>query len=690
MPIEHTRVEENLKVKPEHLNRKAYVYIRQSSLKQVLENTESTKRQYALRERALALGWPEDKIVVIDSDLGQSAAPGAADREGFERLVTDIGMGRAGIVMGLEVSRLARSSSAWHRLLEICAVMNTLVLDQDGLYDTKQFNDRLLLGLKAAMSEAELHVIRERMRGGSLSKAARGELRMRLPVGYVHDEKGRVVMDPDKQVREAIQVFFKTFRRVGSAYKTVTFFRKEGLKFPKRMHCGPHKGELVWGSLTKSRVPYMLHSPRYAGAYTYGRTRTTKDAAGRLITKELPRREWHTLIRDAHESYITWEEFESNREELYGNLQAKVEKNRCPPREGQALLQGMAVCGLCGRRMTIRYHNRRGGITPEYVCCGMGNTTAMPRCQTMPGDQIDQAVGELLMEVMTPVALEVSLAVQQDLQRRFDEADKLRLRQVERCRYDADLAKRRYMKVDPENRLVAEELEAEWNVKLRALRGGEEEYKRLREKEELVIDTEKREKILTLTSSFPKLWKNPRTPQRERKRMIGFLIDDVTLVKADVIKASVRFKGGATRELSLPLPRHSWEEWKTSDEVLTEIDRLLDDHTCSEIAAILDERGLTTGGGKKMDGYEVRRIARRYNLKSREDRLQEKGLLRLAEVARRLGWHKETVKRKRIEGRLGLATQKLNDTGEYMYAPPPPEEAGKSDRCVSLGRRGAV
>ena len=683
-------VEANLKVKPEHLNRLAYVYIRQSSLKQVLENTESTKRQYALRDRAMALGWHEDRIVVIDSDLGQSAAPGAADRDGFEKLVTDIGMGRAGIVMGLEVSRLARSCSAWHRLLEICAVMDTLVLDQDGLYDTKQFNDRLLLGLKAAMSEAELHVIRERLRGGSLSKAARGELRVRLPVGFVYDGKGQVVLDPDKQVRETLAVFFKTFRRVGSAYKTVRFFREEGLTFPKRMHCGPNKGDLVWGPLTVSRVPQVLHSPRYAGAYTYGRTRTSIGAEGRVVFKELPRREWHALIRDAHAGYINWEEYESNREWLDRNTQVRVGKRRCPPREGPALLQGLAVCGLCGRRMTVRYHNRRNSITPEYICHGMGNTTALPKCQTLPGDRIDEVMGDLLMEVMTPVALEVSLAVQQEIQRRFEEADKLRLRQVERCQYDADFAKRRYIKVDPKNRLVAEELEAEWNVKLRALRETEEEYRHRRAKEELVIDNEKREKILSLTSSFPKLWGNPKTPQRERKRMIQLLIEDVTLVKADVITANVRFKGGATRELTLPLPLFPWEEWKTSEEVLAEIDRLLDNHTYGEIATLLNERSLTTGGGKKLDGYRVKRIRREYKLRSRESRLRERGLLTLEEASEMLGFCKAIVRRKRAKGMLPMAAHKLNDMGEYMYEPLPPENTDKSSHCSSSDRRGAV
>jgi DNA invertase Pin-like site-specific DNA recombinase len=344
------------KVNAEHLKRDAYLYIRQSSLKQVFENTESTRRQYAMRERAIGLGWSPEQVVVIDSDQGESAAPGAADREGFEKLVTDVGMGRAGIVMGLEVSRLARSSSAWHRLLDICAVTDTLVLDQDGLYDTKQINDRLLLGLKAAMSEAELHLIRERMRGGALSKASRGELRVRLPVGFLYDVQGRVVLDPDKQVRESLSLFFKTFARLGSAYKTARFFHEQGLSFPKRIHCGPGKGDLIWTPLTHGRVVQALNCPRYAGAYAYGRSKTSSGPRGLSIKRDLPVEQWHTLILDAHEGYISWQDYQRHRKQLEGNAQGSLQNRKCPPREGPALLQGLVVCGLCGRAMSVRYY----------------------------------------------------------------------------------------------------------------------------------------------------------------------------------------------------------------------------------------------------------------------------------------------------------------------------------------------
>ncbi len=288
------------KVRTEHLQRQAYLYIRQSTLRQVMENTESTKRQYAMRQRAVALGWRDEQVVVIDRDLGKSAAS-AADREGFQQLVTEVGLGRAGIVMGLEVSRLARRSSDWHRLVEICALRHTLILDEDGLYDPGDFNDRLLLGLKGTMSEAELHFIRARLNGGRMNAVARGEYRFRLPAGFVYDGQKRVTLDPDGQVQQVIRTFFETYRRVGTVYRTVKTFREQGLRFPTRMHFGPCKGELVWGQLTTSRAFVLLHNPRYAGAYAYGRRQQYPiDADGRVAVKHEPRERWHTLMLGAH------------------------------------------------------------------------------------------------------------------------------------------------------------------------------------------------------------------------------------------------------------------------------------------------------------------------------------------------------------------------------------------------------
>jgi DNA invertase Pin-like site-specific DNA recombinase len=309
------------KVTPRHLRRHAYLYVRQSTLRQVFENTESTARQYALRQRAVALGWPQDQVIVIDTDQGQSGAS-AAGREGFQRLVAEVGLGRAGLVMGLEVSRLARNSTDWHRLLEICALSDTLILDEDGLYDPAHFNDRLLLGLKGTMSEAELHVLRARLRGGILNKARRGELETPLPIGLVYGADGRVALDPDQQIQGTVRLFFETFRRVGSAIATVKTFRHQRLMFPRHARSGPRGGEVLWDVLEHARALEVLHNPRYAGAFFFGRTRQRRSPEGASRFELLPRDEWIALVPEAHPGYITWAEYEDNQRRLRENAQA--------------------------------------------------------------------------------------------------------------------------------------------------------------------------------------------------------------------------------------------------------------------------------------------------------------------------------------------------------------------------------
>jgi DNA invertase Pin-like site-specific DNA recombinase len=316
----------------------------------------------------VALGWSRDQIVVIDSDQGQSGAS-AAGREGFQQLVAEVGLGRAGLVMGLEVSRLARNSTDWHRLLEICALTDTLILDEDGVYDPSHFNDRLLLGLKGTMSEAELHVLRARLRGGILSKARRGELEAPLPLGFAYDSQGRVVLDPDAQVRESLQHFFRTFRRTGSAMATVKALRAEAIRFPRRLRGGARKGDLLWGELTHSRALQILHNPRYAGAFFFGRSRQRRLPEGGGRFERLPREEWTALLPDAHPGYIAWEEFEANERRLRENAAAHGgDRKKSPAREGPALLQGLVLCGRCGDRMTVRYHSRAGRRDPAYAC----------------------------------------------------------------------------------------------------------------------------------------------------------------------------------------------------------------------------------------------------------------------------------------------------------------------------------
>ena len=630
--------------------------------------TESTRRQYALRERAAALGWPIERVIVIDSDLGQSGAAGV-DREGFQKLVGEVGIGRAGIVLGLEVSRLARNSTDWHRLLEICALTDTLILDEDGIYNPSDFNDRLLLGLKGTMSEAELHVLRARLRGGILNQARRGALRMPLPVGLVYNPSGSVVLDPDRQVQRSIEHLFETFERTGSASATVKHFREQGLCFPRRPRFGPRKGELLWVPLRHWRVLGVLHNPRYAGAFVFGRTRTRKRPGSTIVIEMLPREEWTVLLPDAHPGYISWAQFEGNLGRLRENAQAHgSERRKSPPREGPALLQGLAVCGACGRRMTVRYHTRKGRQWPEYVCQKEGIETATTKCQFIPGSGIDQAIGELLVDTVTPMTLEVALQVQAELETRAEEADALRRQRVERVRHEANLARRRFMETDPGNRLVVDVLEAEWNEKLRALHDAQEEFEQRRAKDRQELVEKQRTQILALATDFPRLWNDPRTPQRERKRMVRLLIEDVTLTKGEEITAGVRFRGGATRNLTLPLAQPAWQLRQTPAHVVAEIDTLLDHHTEARIADILNERGLVSGEGKPLHAVIVQRIRRSYGLRKRYDRLRDAGMLTLSEIAGMLGVSNRTVKIWRDGGLL--RAHAFNDKNECLYEHP--------------------
>ena len=549
--------ERNNKITPEHLRKNAYLYIRQSTLHQVLENTESTRRQYELRQRALALGWPEERIVVIDSDLGQSGAS-AKDREGFQRLVGEVGMGRAGIVMGLEVSRLARNSSDWHRLLEICALSGTLILDEDGIYDPAHFNDRLLLGLKGTMSEAELHVLRARMLGGYMAKARRGELQLRLPVGFVYDAAGKVQLDPDRQVQDAVRTLFATFRRTGSAGATARTLFEQGVRFPCRPPHGPRMGELVWNELTYSRTLEVLHNPRYAGAYALGRTRQRKLGSGRRTTRKLARSEWSVLLRDLHPSYISWEDFEENQRHLYGNnWRTRGSQGTTPPREGPALLQGLVACRGCAASAWVYATTRVRGVECPGTTARSDRSAALPRsARRSRGASVDEASSKLVVEVMSPVALEVALAVHDELEQRFDQADRVRKEQVERARYEAEAARRRYLRVDPHNRLVADALETDWNDKLRALTAAQDDYERRRSQDTAVLGPEQRERIAALATDFPAIRSATGTSYRDRKRMLRLLIEDVTLVKGqEAIAVHVRFRGGGTRSVSLPRHR---------------------------------------------------------------------------------------------------------------------------------------
>jgi DNA invertase Pin-like site-specific DNA recombinase len=655
------------KVRTIHLQRDAYLYVRQSSVRQVLENIESTKRQYQLRERALALGWISEQIRVIDCDQGRSGASDAG-RDGFQQLVAEVSLGNAGIVMGLEVSRLARNNADWHRLLQLCAFTDTLILDQDGLYDPSAFNDRLLLGLKGAMSEAELHVLKSRLQQGILNKAQRGELKIPLPVGLAYDELDRVVLSADTPVRETLKRFFVTFRRLRSALAVVKEFRREDIQMPHYSRTGPKSSRIVWGELTHSQALRILHNPRYAGAFAYGRTRTSRGPDGSTRYHKQPREEWTCLMHDAHKGYISWDEYQSNQRILTGNAQAYSSDRHVPPREGPALLQGIILCGRCGKPMTVRYHQRHGQLAAQYVCqrdkIEQGRSHV---CQRVSGTAIDQAIGMLLVGMVNSENIDIAVAVQRELQSRLDEADRLRYRQVERCRYEANLARRRYSNVDPEKRYVAEALEAEWNEKLRALDEAQSIYEAARQRDVALPNQEHTAGLKALVSDFSSIWHNDSLPNRERKRIVRLLIQDVTILREKQLTCHIRFKGGMCRTLHVPLPQPACEQRRTPPEVVRAIDELLNDHPEFKIADILTGRGMKSGTGQTFTHEHVTRIRMAYGLPNRWKRLRKQGKLLAREVSERLGISCGEIRRCRG---LGLLTGYEYQKGKYLYDDP--------------------
>jgi Site-specific recombinases, DNA invertase Pin homologs len=655
------------KVTVRHLQRQAMLYVRQSTLHQVLENTESTARQYALRERAKALGWKAEQIVVIDQDLGQSGAS-AIDRAGFQRLVAEVGLGHVGLVMGLEVSRLARSSLDWHQLLEICAMTATLILDEDGLYDPATFNDRLLLGLNETMSEAELHVLRARLHGGILNKAQRAALKLPLPVGLAYTEDDQVILHPDTQIQQAVRVLFATFKRTGSAWATVKYFRDQGLLFPRRVRTGIHKGEIHWMPLSHNAVLKALRNPRYAGAFCYGRTHTLKRPDGSLHIESIPQEQWPFLVRNAHAGYLSWEEYEANLQQLRANRQVQGKDRRHgPAREGPALLQGLVICGQCGNRMTLRYHQRTHGtrLYPEYLCQKEQVEEAKDApCQQILGAGLDAAITDLLLAQLTPLAIDTSLQVYEELHTQAAEARRLRSQQVERARYAAELAQRRFLQVDPANRLVASVLEADWNARLQELAQVQEEAEQQAEAEQRKLSVLEKQAIADLVNDFPRVWHDPHTLDRDRKRMVRLLLEDVTLRQDEVITAQVRFRGGATQTITVPISHGRC----SAPELIALIDQLLEDHTDAEVAEQLNQRGWRTYEGKPFHATRVLSLRRYHHLKDHGTRLRERGLLSANEAAQAYGVCRQTIM---DWGRAGLIPMyRANGHGIALFSPP--------------------
>jgi DNA invertase Pin-like site-specific DNA recombinase len=609
-----------LKLRNEHLTRPALVYVRQSTLMQVRDNTASTTRQYQLAKRAQDLGWPQHLVVVIDQDQGRSGAS-RAGRDGFEHLIAEVGLGRAGAVLCLEASRLARSSSDWYRLIEICALTDTLVIDEDGVYDPGQYNDRLLLGFRGTMSEAELHWLHCRLVGGKLEKAQQGTLCFRLPVGLVYDTTGQIVLDPDEEIQHAVRQVFEVFDRSKSALAVVKHFADHGLQIPTRLWQRQRKGEVVWRRLRHARVLSILHNPFYAGAYVYGRTQTRQrplpGEAPRIkgYTRQVQRDNWPTLLRDHHPGYISWAQFRRHQEQLADNRTFDRDQHRGVVREGGALLQGIVGCGRCGRRMTVRY--MPDGLRPIYVCAQVHKDFAGKTCQCMRGDGIDAAVAQRLLEAIEPAQLTIALEAVEHLEaqaRAIDHQWQLRL---ERARYEADQARRRYREVEPEYRLVARSLERDWNEKLTALDQLERDYAEMRPAAWSPVSEAERQGIIDLVHDLPAVWRAKTTTHAERKHVVRLLIKDVMLTKLEqAVRVDVRWQTHACSTLEVPRPKPAYVVRRTTPKVIECIWQWAPDHTDIAIAERLNQEGYRSGQGSAFTASKVEWLRYAYGIKS--------------------------------------------------------------------------
>jgi DNA invertase Pin-like site-specific DNA recombinase len=592
------------KISDRHLSRQAYVYVRQSTMGQVRFNQESTERQYNLLNKAGLLGWKPDQIRTLDRDLGQSGAT-TNNREDFKVLVGDVAMGRVGAIFCLEASRLARSNQDWHRLLELCSITGTLVIDADGCYDPAEFNDSLILGMKGTFAQAELHIIRARLHGGKLNKASKGELHFALPVGFVFDGD-KIVLDPDQEVQGAVRAVFDLFAREGTAFGVVQRFNELGLRFPRRSYGGAWDGKLLWGRLTHSRVLGILANPSYAGTYVFGRYQSFKEVgpSGDIRTRSrlMPQEAWRIVIPNHHEGYISSDQFVINRERLTAN-RTNAEGLAGPVREGLCLLQGLLLCGVCGHRLGIRYTGN-GGIYPTYQCVWKHREALASRaCLSIPSAPLDQAIAERMLGAITPVTIELALAALTDLEDRDREISTQWRMRIERARYEADLAERRYEAVDPANRLIAATLETRWNAAMQRLHDLEAELAAFEQRTLRAVTAEQKRQILQLAKDFPRLWAASTTSPRDRKRILRLLVRDITVVKGPapkIIRLHVRWQGGETETLELRLPPNRADAVRYPEAFVEHIRQLAVDHHDDEIVALLRDEGHQSSTGKPL------------------------------------------------------------------------------------------
>lgn len=626
------------KILPQHLERQAYVYIRQSSMRQVEEHLESQDLQYQLVHRARALGWSQEQIEVIDDDLGKSAAT-ATDREGFQILVAAVGLGQVGIILVTDVSRLARNCGDWYQLLDLASVYNALISDGGGIYNPRLFNDRLLLGLKGSFSEAQWYNMRTQLYAALLNKARRGELATRLPVGYDREADGKAVFCPDREVQQAIRLVFAQFEVLGTARAVMRYFRDQGLELPRRVQTGPDQGQIQWVRPSYSIVYHVLKHPAYAGAYSYGKHHRVRvpGTQQKVVTRSLPMEEWPVLLQDAFPGYISWEQYLSNQERLRENAMGSG-WSKGAPREGIALLQGIAICGRCGRRLRSRYRRY-----PAYLCEATKQQYGEKHCQRFTVAHVDKAVSEIFLQAVEPARLEAAMAAMGEVEAQRQRLANQWQQRLERAEYEADLARRRYEQVDPENRLVAAELEVRWEEKLKTREQLKQEWVQSQKQELAPLTKADKALISQLADNMPALWHDEATTNQERKRLLRCLIQDVTLDAYSNPGFSIihiRWHTGTTTSIEVERPQSGR---KKATELIERVREMAQHHPDDQIAVILNEEGVRNAIGQEWNLGRVRSVRYKNDIPTACPYVTNRpgprgdGLISTAEAAQRLG-----------------------------------------------------
>ncbi len=612
----------NDKIQSFHQQKMAFIYLRQSTMHQVMHNQESTNRQYALEQKAVQYGWDPTRIRIMDGDLGQSGSS-TSKREDFKLLVAEVSMDKVGAIFVLEASRLSRSSADWNRLLELCSLTRTLIIDQDGCYDPSNFNDQLLLGLKGTMSQAELHLIKARLYGAKLNKAKRGELRFPIPVGYIYDDQGNIIFDQDAQVCHTIQLLFSIFKEKKTAYAVVQYFGRENILFPKRAYGGRWKGKLIWGRLIHARVLSILKHPFYAGVYTFGRYKSVKkiNQHGEIVstTKRQPMDQWPVMIKDHHPQYITYDQYQHNIQQLQANRTNTPDQLLAgPPREGATLLQGLLVCGICGRRISIRYKVNKA-IVPTYECNGRKRQGLSGcSCFSFRANLIDPIIEQKVIQILTPDNVTIALSAMAEIEKRNNSLNKHWEMNIQRCQYQADIAQRRFEQVDPANRLVAASLEKTWNLELEKLILAKSEYEQQQIKTDTEFPPHKRAQIASLAKEIPTLW-NKTTNLKDKKRIVRLLISDITVAKTSqkkTISLNLRWQAGPVEQIMVKMPPNAADKTRYPQATVEKVRSLtLQYADDKKTVAILNEQGILSATGKSFTRDMIQWIRFKHKMK---------------------------------------------------------------------------